>query len=117
MRAARARGSRRSGWRSSTSSASSGAFKMRLVERQVALGWWLWAGGFQADDAVWEAVRTKLVDFKAMPGHGHCRVHYDWPDDPKLGGWVNNQRQYKKRLDAGRPSPRITEEANRMIKK
>ena len=53
---------------------------------------------------------AKLVAFRAMPGHGHCRVPNGWPADPKLGKWVGSQRKYKKRLDAGHPSPGITKE-------
>ena len=62
------------------------------------------------DEVGWEVMRTKLVAFKAMPGHGHCRVPAGWPADPKLARWVRHQRTAKKRLDAGRPSPGITDE-------
>ena len=64
--------------------------------------------GRHANEAGWEAMRAKLVAFKAE--HGHCRVTKNNPADPKLGRWVNSQRMYKKRLDAGEPNSWITAE-------
>ena len=59
------------------------------------------------DEAGWEAMLSKLAAFKAE--HEHCRVPCRHPADPKLGKWVRHQRFNKKRLDAGEPSPCITE--------
>ena len=63
-------------------------------------------------EADWEAMRARLAAFKAE--HGHCRVLQNHPADPelsaKLGMWVSDKRRYKKRLDAGNPSPWITAE-------
>ena len=61
----------------------------------------------QFDEAGWEAMRARLAGFKAE--HGHCQVPKKHPADPKLGGWVHNQRQQRKKtLDAGHRSPCIT---------
>ena len=62
----------------------------------------------QVDEAGWEVMRARLAAFKAE--HGHCRVPQNHPADPKLGTWVSQQRQNKKRLDASDPSPWITAE-------
>ena len=61
------------------------------------------------DEAGWEAMRARLAAFEAE--HGHCRVSAkNHPADPKLGGWVHAQRKAKKRLDAGDPKPKTTNE-------
>ena len=60
------------------------------------------------DEASWEAMRDRLTAFKAE--HGHCRVPGMHPADPKLGRWVNQQRQRKKKLAGAHPSPMITVE-------
>ena len=60
------------------------------------------------NEANWEALRARLADFNAESGH--CRVLQNHPADPELGSWVTKQRQRKKQLDAGHPSPRITAE-------
>ena len=62
----------------------------------------------QVDEAGWEVMRARLAAFKAE--HGHCRVPQNHPADPKLGRWVSQQRQNKKKLDASDPSPWITAE-------
>ena len=65
----------------------------------------------QFDEMGWESMLVRLVAFKAMPGHGHCRVPTQgWSADPKLAGWVGKQRTYKRRLDAGHAHPGITKE-------
>ena len=54
---------------------------------------------------------ARLAAFNAE--HGHCRVPTNpgaHEPDPKVGRWVGNQRQYKKRLDVEKPNPRITAE-------
>ena len=45
--------------------------------------------------------------YQHRPPLGPPRSH---PADPKLGRWVNTQRQCKKKLDGGHPNPRITAE-------
>ena len=40
--------------------------------------------------------------------HGDCNVPMGWAEDPKLGGWVKSQREYKKKLDRGEPSSGMT---------
>ena len=62
-------------------------------------------GGVHKDEAGWEAMRARLAAFNAE--HGHCRVS---DEHRQLGRWVASQRKYRKRLDAGRPSPEITAE-------
>ena len=64
--------------------------------------------GRHANEAGWEAMRAKLVAFKAE--HGHCRVPKIHTADLKLGRWVARQRVYKKKLDAGDSNPRMTVE-------
>ena len=87
---------------------SSPSITVERVAKLEALGfeWSPPLGGI--DEAGWEARLSKLAAFKAE--HGHCRVLWGHPADPKLGRWVGNQRMYKKRLDAGEPSSCITEE-------
>ena len=60
------------------------------------------------DEADWEALRARLAAFKAE--RGDCRVLQKYPADPQLGSWVTKQRQRKKKLDGGHPSPGITAE-------
>ena len=64
------------------------------------------AAGRPVSETGWDAMRDRLAAFEAE--HGHCRVSQRHATDPKLGKWVGNQRQAKKRLDAGLPSPRTT---------
>jgi hypothetical protein len=40
----------------------------------------------------WERRFQELVEFKEM--HGHCNVPILWPENPKLGRWVDNQRKF-----------------------
>ena len=65
-------------------------------------------GAGKFDEVGWEAMRARQVAFKAE--HGHCRVPSEHSADPKLGWWVSQQRVYKKRLEAGHPKPKITNE-------
>ena len=65
--------------------------------------------GRQADDhANWEAMRARLVAFKALPEHGHCMVPAGYAANPQLAYWVQRQRGYKRKLDAGHRKPGIT---------
>ncbi len=44
----------------------------------------------------WERRFQELVEFEKT--HGHCNVPILWPENPKLGRWVDNQRKfYRKR--------------------
>ena len=62
----------------------------------------------RTDEPRWEVMRATLAAFKAE--HVHSRVPRNHPTDPKLGTWVDKQRTYKKRLDAGEPNLWITAE-------
>jgi hypothetical protein len=37
-------------------------------------------------------------------------VPWGWAEDPELGGWVNNQRMYKRKLDHSDPGEGKTAE-------
>ncbi|MBI5393709.1 MAG: Helicase associated domain protein [Verrucomicrobia bacterium] len=43
----------------------------------------------------WEARYAELLQFKES--HGHCNVPVRYSENPRLGVWVVNQRQHKKR--------------------
>ena len=58
------------------------------------------------DEAAWEAQLARLAAYKEA--HGDCNVPCSWAEDPRLGTWVANQRNYKKRLDRGHPSSGMT---------
>ena len=40
--------------------------------------------------------------------HGDCYVPWGWPEDPRLGIWVSNERAYKKTVGCGDLRPKIT---------
>ena len=40
--------------------------------------------------AAWEKMFEALVHYKEQ--YGHCKVPKRWPENPKLGRWVNSQR-------------------------
>jgi hypothetical protein len=48
--------------------------------------------GFTWDpyEAAWEEMFAALVEYKST--HADCKVPYNWPENPKLGKWVNKQR-------------------------
>jgi hypothetical protein len=72
----------------------------------LGCGWELpRSGGGPSDGAGWEAQLAKLKAYKQR--HGDCNVPQGW-EDPRLGKWVVNQRQYKKVLDRGEPSHGMT---------
>lgn len=52
--------------------------------------------------SAWIVRFRELVLFKEE--HGHCDVPRRYPDNPALGGWVQNQRYEKKLLDEGKAS-------------
>jgi hypothetical protein len=58
------------------------------------------------NDAAWEAQLAKLEAYKRK--HGDCNVPTRWAEDPRLGGWVANQRSFKRKLNRGEPSLVIT---------
>jgi hypothetical protein len=58
------------------------------------------------DTAGWEAQLAKLEAYRR--GHGDCNVPRRWAEDPRLGRWVDTQRQGKKKLDRGEPSLGMT---------
>jgi hypothetical protein len=57
-------------------------------------------------DTAWEARLAKLKAYKRR--HGDCNVPQSWAEDPRLGRWVNTQRQGKKKLDRGEPGGGMT---------
>jgi hypothetical protein len=61
-----------------------------------------------AQGVAWEAQLARLAVYKAV--HGDCKVPRGWAEDPRLGVWVANQRQRKKKLDRGAPSEGLTAE-------
>jgi hypothetical protein len=58
------------------------------------------------NEAEWEAQLARLAAYKAA--HGDCNVPWGWPEDPRLGRWVNTQRALKRKLDRGEPSRGMT---------
>ena len=60
------------------------------------------------NEAEWEAQLAGLAAYNVE--HGDCNVPQDWAEDPRLGRWVQNQRQRKKKLDCGEPSEGMTVE-------
>jgi hypothetical protein len=78
------------------------------ASRLTALGF-AWEGTMaHRNDAVWEEKLARLATYKAK--HGDCHVPRGWAEDPRLAGWISNQRQYKRRLDRGEPSEGMTAE-------
>jgi hypothetical protein len=77
--------------------------------RLEALGF-AWArskgGAALPNEAAWEAQLARLAVYKEA--HGDCSVPKGWAEDPRLGRWVMSQRAYKKALDRGDPSERMT---------
>lgn len=66
------------------------------IERLDSLGF-VW--GFTSKTE-WEDMFAQLVAFKE--GHGHCNVPQRWPENVKLGRWVNTQRWRASRLTSER---------------
>jgi hypothetical protein len=65
-------------------------------------------GGTRPNNKEWEAQLARLVAY--MAENGGCNVPKHWAEDPRLGKWVNNQRQYKRQLDRGEASGGMTPE-------
>ena len=67
------------------------------IERLDTLGF-----EWEPDAKVWDEMFARLGRFKER--FGHCNVLRRWPEDPKLGPWVTNQRMLKRqgRLSAER---------------
>lgn len=64
------------------------------------------------DSDPWMLQFENLKAFKRK--HGHCNVPQKFPQDPRLGIWVNKQRmEYKKRLEKKKSS--ITDERVRLL--
>jgi hypothetical protein len=60
-------------------------------------------------EVLWEAQLARLAAYKVA--HGDCNVPQGCRgDNPRLAGWISNQRQYKRRLDRGEPSKGMTAE-------
>ena len=56
----------------------------------------------------WAAQLARLAAYKVA--HGDCNVPKRWAEDPRLGNWVNDQRQRKRKLDRGEPCKGMTAE-------
>lgn len=52
------------------------------------------------DDEVWEERFSQLLDFHKQ--NGHALVPYDYPQNPKLGRWINKLRPKKDALSCDR---------------
>ena len=59
-------------------------------------------------DSGFEAQLARLAAYKAA--HGDCNVPQRWAEDPQLGKWVSDQRNYKRKLDRDEINPRMTAE-------
>jgi superfamily II DNA or RNA helicase len=68
----------------------SGKLDAECIERLAQLGF-LW----DISETSWEDMFAALVEYKNT--FGHCNVPNRWDNNPKLGKWVHNQRQSKKR--------------------
>jgi hypothetical protein len=66
------------------------------------------SGASLPNEAAWEAKLARLAAYKEA--HGDCNVPRGWAEDPTLGNWVGHQREYKKKLDRGESSDRMTAE-------
>jgi hypothetical protein len=60
------------------------------------------------NEPAWEAQLARLAAYKAA--HGDCSVPQGWAEDPRLGRWINTQRQLKRKLDRGEPGGGMTAE-------
>ncbi len=46
-------------------------------------------------------IERRFVELKAFKAkYGHCRVPYEWPENPNLSRWVRRQRERRKKLSA-----------------
>lgn len=51
-------------------------------------------------DEQWSQLYRQLIDFKLR--HGHCKVPYNYPENPQLGKWVGRQRYQRNKLSQER---------------
>ena len=58
---------------------------------------------WNSKDAAWETMFNGLVQFWKI--HRHCNVPQRWPENPKLGAWVNTQRLFKRKRKLSRLTP------------
>jgi hypothetical protein len=56
----------------------------------------------------WEAQLARLAAYKVE--HGDCNVPNRWAEDPRLGKWVQHQRNNKRKIDHGEPGVGMTVE-------
>jgi hypothetical protein len=84
---------------------SQGMTAARVAQLETLGFAWELSLGAAWDDTAWETQLAKLKAYKRR--HGNCNVPQRWAEDPKLGGWVNMQRCYKKALDRGEASPKM----------
>ena len=65
-----------------------GRLPRELIQRLEKLGF-----DWDPLSSAWDAMFSELQAFKKT--HGHCKVPQRWSENPKLWGWVNNQRTFK----------------------
>jgi hypothetical protein len=102
------RGCKRKLDRGETMAGDSYEIMAERVGRLAALGFdWDPPRGPQ-NRGLWDAQLARLAAYKVA--HGDCNVPTKWVEDPRLGGWVGNQRNFKRKLDRGEPSHGMTVE-------
>ncbi len=67
-------------------------------KRLEVLPGWVWHTG----EAAWEASFARAQEYARAEGHTKVPSDYTTPDGERLGSWVGNQRQIRKRLSAER---------------
>jgi hypothetical protein len=94
-------------WRLDHGEPSAGMTAARAA-RLTALGVAWEASRRSFEEKNWELQIARLVNYKAA--HGDCNVPVGWAEDPRLGSWVDAQRQSKRKLDRGEPRKGMTVE-------
>ena len=57
----------------------------------------------------WEESRALLEEYRDAHG-GDCKVPQGWEDDPRLGGWVMDQKTQWRKYEADPATSRLTDE-------
>lgn len=72
-----------------------------------------WEASIKGKTVVWDKRYEELVSF--VDEFGHARIPYNFPPNPSLGRWVNNQRKNCKNFREGAPSNRMTESRIKLL--
>ena len=64
------------------------------IQRLETIGF-SWETQSDRENIAWNGLFDKLLNFKRL--NGHTLVPQSYPDDPKLGTWVANQRKLQKK--------------------